>query len=1115
MQNNDTNLIQDIYSQHLKVINGIKLTRREIDIITFFVCGRSVKKAASFFSISPKTVENHSHNIMLKLGCNSRESIIDFIERSDKLPLLRNYYTAMLAQAVFNKSLREVAKLSKEVSFSCSIINDLEQDGQGCLGDYLKAALSLAGITVSIDVRKSFDSIDKSHKNSFILHIAPFNSPIQTGEMQESALLSHNKNCVLLLMPAEKGPVKVLEEYVDVNCLDQGDQKNYYFLVFEILNKIISDSNFNSIYLEFKKQFHVMEDFVDPKDPLPPLEARKLANGEINYTPIRNSNKHHKKWYSLLVVFLLSFVIMGVLHFKKNGERSKDENWIQTASTEEVQDNKERISIRSDLEVPTQSVILNRPELTTQINDRFKDRSGIQTIALIGMGGAGKTTLARMYMSEQNVQVLWEINAETKETLNASFESFAQALSTTEKDQKILRGILKIKNSMDREEKVVQFVKEKLRIHSNWFLIYDNVKQFTDIQKYFPKDPGKWGQGRIILTTQDSNIENNNYVDSSVVVNELNSEQKLNLFIKIMNNGGALTFSPAQVNEAKNFLIEIPPFPLDVSVAAYYLKTTHVSYKNYLENMLKYNMDFLNVQKTILQEAGDYSKTRYGIITLSLKHLIDTNPDFKDLLLFISLLDSQNIPRDLLIKYKDAHVVDSFVYHLKKHSLITNEISTAYHLDLGFSIHRSTQAIILAYLTKTVDLQQNQNSTQAIANILGIYMSDVVDKEDFTKMKSLYRHVEQFLSHNNLLNDKNTGSISGELGCIYYYLRNSTKARKLLIDGLAKLKQCDHENHNKIAHFLVYLGNVSRGLGDYEKAKELFEQSFVIYKKNVEDHIGLARASGYLGVVHNGLGNFAEAKVLLERSRVIYEKYPENGVGLARSLAHLGSVHKNLGEYETARDLFEKSLTIYKKYSEKHVGAAWVCGNLGNVYLKLGDYKKAKELLDESLAICSEHFLEDHVFVARALVHLGVYYREQGHYEKAKELLNKNLIVFENTYGKNHVEAGFVLKHLAEVYLQEGNLEAAEKIIGEALNIFCKNRYPDKYVALEILGEIYLKKSINAKNRRDIQYSQHLQLQAVSYLGQALDVVKIHFPTDSPHRQRIQTKFEKFSTGNI
>ncbi|MDP3444341.1 MAG: tetratricopeptide repeat protein, partial [Ignavibacteria bacterium] len=184
-------------------------------------------------------------------------------------------------------------------------------------------------------------------------------------------------------------------------------------------------------------------------------------------------------------------------------------------------------------------------------------------------------------------------------------------------------------------------------------------------------------------------------------------------------------------------------------------------------------------------------------------------------------------------------------------------------------------------------------------------------------------------------------------------------------------------------------------------------------------------------------------------------------------------------------------------------------------YLKLGDYKKAKELLDESLAICSEHFLEDHVFVARALVHLGVYYREQGHYEKAKELLNKNLIVFENTYGKNHVEAGFVLKHLAELYLQEGNLEAAEKIIGEALNIFCKNRYPDKYVALEILGEIYLKKSINAKNRRDIQYSQHLQLQAVSYLGQALDVVKIHFPTDSPHRQRIQTKFEKFSTGNI
>ncbi|MBX9840043.1 MAG: hypothetical protein K2X69_17210, partial [Silvanigrellaceae bacterium] len=622
----------------------------------------------------------------LKLGCNSRESIIDFIERSDKLPLLRNYYTAMLAQAVFNKCLRAVAKLSKEKGFSCLIINELYQDKQSWLVDYLTAALKLAGVTVSIDVRKSCDSTDESYKNNITLYITPFDSQVQNGGVKAPDLLPKKTNCVLLSIPGEGGPLKVLEECVGANCLDQTDQKNCYFLIFEILNKIINDNRINDIYYDFKKQFDVMEDFAEPKDSPLSFEAGELANVKNNYISAKSSNPYHKKWYLALVVFLVGFVITGILHFKKNGGNGKDQNSIQATRSDEVQKNEEMIPIRSDLEVPTESVILNRPELTSQINDRFKDRSGIQTIALVGIGGAGKTTLARMYMRAHSVPVLWEINAETKETLNASFENLAHALSKIETDQKILRGILKIKSSIDREEKVVQFVKEKLRFHSSWFLIYDNVKKFADIQKYFPKDPEKWGQGRIILTTQDSNIQSNNYVDSCVVVNELSPEQKLSLFIKIMNNGGTLSFTLAQQNEAKNFLTEIPPFPLDVSVAAYYLKATHVSYANYLENMLKYNMNFLNVQKTILQEAGDYTKTRYGIITLSLKHLIDTNPDFKDLLLFISLLDSQNIPRDLLIQCKDALVVDSFMYHLKKHSLITNEISTAYHLDLGFSI---------------------------------------------------------------------------------------------------------------------------------------------------------------------------------------------------------------------------------------------------------------------------------------------------------------------------------------------------------------------------------------------------------------------------------------------
>src|SRR5207245_37461 len=155
-----------------------------------------------------------------------------------------------------------------------------------------------------------------------------------------------------------------------------------------------------------------------------------------------------------------------------------------------------------------------------------------------------------------------------------------------------------------------------------------------------------WGQGKVILTTRNSHIQNNKHVNFSLFVGELDPTQKLNLFSYIMNNGDTSLFAPQQVEEAKAFLENIPSFPLDVSIAAYYLKISNVSYGQYLKNLAKYNPNFETFQKEILKEAGDYTKTRYNIIVLSLQQLMASHKDFKDLLLFISLIDSQNIPRD-------------------------------------------------------------------------------------------------------------------------------------------------------------------------------------------------------------------------------------------------------------------------------------------------------------------------------------------------------------------------------------------------------------------------------------------------------------------------------------
>ncbi len=92
-------------SRKIKMINGILLTAREVDIIACLIHGRSVKKIAFLLFISPKTVEVHIRNLMLKIGCNSREKIIDFVESSENHLMIQEHYFIVFEKKYFDEAL--------------------------------------------------------------------------------------------------------------------------------------------------------------------------------------------------------------------------------------------------------------------------------------------------------------------------------------------------------------------------------------------------------------------------------------------------------------------------------------------------------------------------------------------------------------------------------------------------------------------------------------------------------------------------------------------------------------------------------------------------------------------------------------------------------------------------------------------------------------------------------------------------------------------------------------------------------------------------------------------------------------------------------------------------
>lgn len=1132
---------QTYFEDNLQSINNIKFTQREIDIISFIINGRSTKKIATSLSIAPKTVENYVRNIMLKLECNSREGIIDFIEQSHTLSLVRKHHTNLLIQIEFGKCLIDIARQHNKSPALEVLIYGEEKDLRSPLITFIEASFKTANIACSIENQSSFLSAQSRFKDKNIVFVTP--KAWEDKEKELNLILeflknknSTKKNYFLFLLQNNEYNNKLLKQ-LNIECfIDITDSTNHFFVVLEILKHFCTFPKVDEIIKTFKKQYNFLQNAA-PLHPPVSLEVEKKERAQNTLEKRKRQLLDTIKWVivSILVVGLLGF---GFFTFK----RDKGQPYPQLAK-----------ALTADLFIPVESVLLYRPALITQLDKNFNKAGAIQTIALTGMGGAGKTILARQYAHKQKANLVWEINAETNESLYGSFEKLAYALSETEKDHNLLRSLLEIKNASGKKEKLILFVKERLQLRSPWFLIFDNVENFSDIQKCFPLDVETWGLGKVILTTRNTNIQNSPLVSRVIAIGELMPKEKQELFSRIMGD------EKSHVNENGEtlaFLKHLPSFPLDVSVAAYYLKSTNIPYAQYAEKLKNYTKEINQLHENILKETGEYTKTRYAIITHSLEHLINSHKDFADLLLFISLLDSQNIPKSLLDQYKDSKIVDNFIYHLKKHSLLT-PTATPSSAEATYAMHRSTQMISLAYLTELLKLTKDSSLLKEIAYPLEDYADKIIEQEDFPRMQIIARHIEKLLEH-GLLTGFSKGLLGSKLGSIYYFINNA-KAKKIIDNSLNILKKSHLENLSpeailKFARSLLHIGTVYTELRHYQEAQEAFEKAINIYRQQgTKNYADLSWALSHLGNVYRRLGDYETAKGYLEESLQLHKQYGVDKKRMARILAYLGSVYRGLGFYQNSMNVLEESLAIYNKhYAADHFRIGWTLTRLGNVYSDLGEFKKAKQYFEKGLLISKKYFPEDHMSMGLTLTYLGNCYRELGEYEKSRDVLEQSLKIHEKYFDKKYrrmawvsfylartyqalgkhqeaqklydkvleiyanycdqddIETGGILRNMARICLEKNRLDEAENFITRSLKVLQSRQHVDAYRSLEVLGEIYLKKSIQSADNKSSQGNERFKAQARArdLLDQALKIAEQNLPKNSIHIERIKSKMK-------
>ncbi|HJQ23982.1 MAG TPA: FxSxx-COOH system tetratricopeptide repeat protein [Blastocatellia bacterium] len=483
--------------------------------------------------------------------------------------------------------------------------------------------------------------------------------------------------------------------------------------------------------------------------------------------------------------------------------------------------------------------------------------------AITGLGGVGKTQLALEYAYRHGADydAVWWVRSEDPLTLASDYSSLAARLGLPEKDA-------------TEQQVIVDAVKEWLRLHHGWLLIFDNAEDVKLTRGYIP--PGN--TGHIIITARNRQWEGS---AKPVTVKSLPVAEAIEFLCK-------RTGQPED-ETAKKLAETLGCLPLALEQAAAYIKACGCTLKHYLDLFEKRQDDLMKEG----EPSTEYPATVATTWNLSFQSVEEENPAAAELLRLCAFFAPDAIPLKMLVEgakhlpeslaatVRDAFLLDKAKMALRKYSLVEVE-------NEKLTIHRLVQAVVRHALNEEAFKQWTGIAVHIVNAASPIETNDVRTWPIFTP---LLPHAAIALSYAEA-----TAFASNET------------SRLLSVVG-------------------VYL----RTRAEYAQAKRMHERALAIDKAALgPDHPNVAIHLSNLGGVLQDQGDLAGAKVRFERALAIDEAaFGPNHPDVAIDLNNLGGVLKAQGDLAGAKVLYERALRNFREFlGDDHPDTKAVQGNL-------------------------------------------------------------------------------------------------------------------------------------------------------------------------------------------
>jgi len=1059
-------LPQVLYLSSLTIINTIPLTHREVDVISCILSGRTIKKIGDFLSISPKTVENHIRNIMLKLGCRSQERIIDFIEKSDKFILIKRYYLSLRLQNLFEIELKKIA-LRHTTDFTRSIFYQKEEKDPPLLLNQLAKYLNMAGLKTHLRIKQNEPLHTLNPLHTINTSASPpypiiYNLPAYTPENREQSpnvlqSAEQDSDSILFLSLDRNSPPNV-EEGSDPHCIRLAQQDNFYCLVFELLKKLAPHIPLDTHITEFNKHYENLFERSPPNirqsDQTEPSADKQQATLALSH------RQRHKKLIRIASILGLLFCLsmLYLFHpyeFSQAKSRSQNDlsSFLSQLESGPVHWNLPR---QDHLFVGREGLLADlyrhfnykQPVHSTLAHKETKSHATIINLCT-GLGGIGKTQLALQYVhhTPHPYKLKAWFPADNIELLRQNYLEFSKALGYSDK-------ILTTENA-------IRYVNHWLSQNPGWLLVYDNVNSYEEIAPFIPESGG-----HILLTTRNRHWPAKFRTLPIDVMTEVEAIHLIKSLTQRELTGGAL-------HDSKELAKLLGYLPLALAQASAYIRQNQITISEYLTLYRNHEIELL-ADNTHL-EGTDHAPiaVTWNINLAELTKKAKThNEAFIELyiLTVCAYLCPEKIPKSLVLDLlKETYptlpspelTLSKAIGQLWKRSLINSRE------DGSISIHRLMQVVLRSQHGRPVDAHNTEHAplTREWYNRLlsGVYNHFCIETkafDDHTRRRNLLPHFLSLMHHHERLWPQNPSfdfaQISNAVGLIYYLLGDYEYAKFYTKIALEKFERLS--SHHEIAETLNNLGFYNTETGDIKNAKILLERSLDVYQKIYgPDASQSARTMSNLGRVYRELGDTKKGKMLLESALSFLKKsYGENDLSVAITLKNLGDVYWDLNNKHYRKSVLKNALNILENnYGKNHPEVAKLLINLSEAYGDFGDYQQKKIMLERALRIEEQHYGKTHPETAKAITNLGNAYRLLGDAKQAKALLEEALQIKEKQYEMHHPEIAKTLHNLGDAYRDLGNANRAKELHERALAFriqYYGDHHPEVAKTLNCLG---------------------------------------------------------------